>query len=332
MHGKFNQITNVERHQIKVLLDSKFSFFEIAKKLNRAPSTITREIHRNTPKRGRGYGIYNPFRAQIKTELRHTGKFKHRRLTPEIRQEIYRGIIEDWSPEQIAGRAAKEGKPMVSHETIYKLIYKDRRNGGQLFTHLRHRHRTRRKRRNLYDNRGIIQNRIFLDRRPVAANNKSRIGHFEGDTIVGKDHKGAIVTLTEMKTKYQFMFKVRERSADEVQYAIEMLLGNHFSWIKTLTVDNGKEFACHEKIASDLSLKVFFCDPYSPWQRGLNENQNGLIRQYIPKSTSFENLMTHDIDVIAARLNNRPRKTLGFETPKEALNKYLCKRNFAFIN
>jgi len=332
MHGKFNQITNVERHQIKVLLDSKFSFFEIAKKLNRSPSTITREIHRNTPKRGRGYGIYNPNRAQIKTELRHAGKFKHRRLTPEIRQEICRGIIEDWSPEQIAGRAAKEGKPMVSHETIYKLVYKDRRNGGQLFTHLRRRHRTRRKRKNFYDNRGIIQNRVFLDRRPVAANNKSRIGHFEGDTIVGKNHKGAIVTLTEMKTKYQFMFKVRERSADDVQYAIEMLLGNHFSWIKTLTVDNGKEFACHEKIASDLPLTVFFCDPYSPWQRGLNENQNGLIRQYIPKSTSFENLMTHDIDLIAARLNNRPRKTLGFETPKEALNKYLCKRNFAFIN
>jgi len=111
-----------------------------------------------------------------------------------------------------------------------------------------------------------------------------------------------------------------------------MLLGNHYPWVKTLTVDNGKEFACHENIAEDLNLKVFFCDPYSPWQRGLNENQNGLIRQYIPKSTSFENLMSHDITFIADRLNNRPRKTLGFETPKEALNKYLCKRNFAFIN
>jgi len=214
MHCKFNQITNVERHQIKVLLESEFSFIEIAKKLNRAPSTITREIHRNTPKRGRGYGIYNPDQAQIKTELRHAIKYKHRKLNPEIIQEIYRGIIDDWSPEQIAGRAAMEGKPMVSHETIYKLVYKDRRNGGQLFTHLRRRHRIRRKRRNLYDNRGIIQNRVFIDKRPVAANNKSRIGHFEGDTIVGKDHKGAIISLTEMKTKYQFMFKVHERSAD----------------------------------------------------------------------------------------------------------------------
>ena len=332
MHCKYKQISIVERYMIKVLLESDFSFFEIATKLNRSPSTITREIHRNTPKRGRGSGIYNPEWAQIKTELRHAVKHKHRKLTSEIRQEICRGIIDDWSPEQIAGRAAKEGKPMVSHETIYKIIYEDRRNGGQLYTHLRRRHRKRRKRKNLYDNRGIIQNRIFLDRRPEAANNKSRIGHFEGDTIVGKDHKGAIVSLTEMKTKYQFMLKVQERSADNIQYAIEMLLGDHFPWIKTLTVDNGKEFACHEKIAADLALKVFFCDPYSPWQRGLNENQNGLIRQYIPKSTSFENLIDHDITKIANRLNNRPRKTLGFETPKEALNKYLCKKNFALIN
>jgi transposase, IS30 family len=332
MHGKFKQITNVERHQIKVLLDSEFTFFEIAKKLNRAPSTITREIQRNTPKRGRGFGIYNPNRAQIKTEIRHESKHKHRKLTPEIKWAICRWILDDWSPEQITGRAAKDGTSMVSHETIYKFIYKDRRNGGQLYTHLRRRHRQRRKRKNLYDSRGIIQNRIFIDRRPAAANNKSRVGHFEGDTIVGKDHKGAIVSLTEMKTKYQFVCKVQERSANEVQKSIEMLLGKHYPWIKTLTVDNGKEFTNHEQLAKNLNFNVFFCDPYSPWQRGLNENQNGLIRQYIPKSTSFENLMDHDIANIASRLNNRPRKTLGFETPKEALNKYLCKNNFALIN
>jgi IS30 family transposase len=333
MHGKYKQITNVERHLIKVLLDSEFSFFEIAKKLNRAPSTITREIQRNTPKRGRCYGIYNPDRAQIKTELRHTTKQKHRNLTPEIQQEICKGIIDDWSPEQIVGRATKDGKQMVSHETIYTYIYRDRRNGGQLFNHLRRRHRKRQKRKNLYNDRSIIQNRIFIDRRPAAANNKSRIGHFEGDTIIGKDHMGAIVSLTEMKTKYQFIFKVRERSANEVNYAIKMLLCDHNDWIKTLTVDNGKEFTCHENLEADLvPLKVFFCDPYSPWQRGLNENQNGLIRQYIPKSTSFVKIMNHDLVKIADRLNNRPRKTLGFETPKEALNKYLCKRNFALIN
>jgi IS30 family transposase len=332
MHGKYKQITQVERHQIKILLDSKFSPSDIAKKLNRAPCTITREIHRNTPKRGRGSGIYNADRAQIKAKIRHETKHKHRKLIPEIKWAIYRGILDDWSPEQIAGHAAKEGTPMVSHETIYKFIYKDRRNGGQLYTHLRRRHRQRRNRKNLYDNRGIIQTRIFIDKRPVAANNKSRVGHFEGDTIVGKDHKGAIVSLTEMKTKYQFVCKVPDRSADEVQMSIEKLLRKHQPWIKTLTVDNGKEFTNHEQIAKHLDFKVFFCDPYSPWQRGLNENQNGLIRQYIPKSTSFENLMDHDIAIIANKLNNRPRKTLGFETPKEALNKYLCKNNFALIN
>lgn len=262
----------------------------------------------------------------------HATKHKHRKLTPDINQEIRQRIENDWSPEQIAGRAAKEGKPMVSHETIYKLIYKDRRHGGQLFTHLRRRHKKRRKRKNLYDRRGVIPNRIFIDKRSVAANNKSRVGHLEGDTIIGRNHIGAIVSLTEMKTKYQFVIKVKEQSADKVQVAIERLLGDHVSWIKTLTVDNGKEFACHEKLAKDLDLKVFFCDPYSPWQRGLNENQNGLIRQYIPKSTSFQNIMDHDIAIIADRLNNRPRKILGFETPKEALNKYLCKKSFALIN
>jgi len=332
MHGKYKQISVVERHMIKVLLESGFSFFEIATKLDRSPSTITREIHRNTPKRGRGYGIYNPVRAQIRTKRRHDTKHKHRKLTPEIEQEIRERIKNDWSPEQIVGRAAKEKRPMVSHETIYKLIYEDRRHGGQLFTHLRCRHKKRKKRKNLYDRRGVIPNRIFIDKRPVAANNKSRVGHLEGDTIVGRNHIGAIVSLTEMKTKYQFILKVQDRSADKVKGAIERLLGDHTSWIKTLTVDNGKEFTRHEKIAKSLDLNIFFCDPYSPWQRGLNENQNGLIRQYIPKSTSFENLMDHDIAIIADRLNNRPRKTLGFKTPKEALNKYLCKKNFALIN
>ena len=312
MHGKYTQISQVERHQIKVLLDSEFSFFDIAKKLNRAPCTITREIHRNTPKRGRGSGIYNPDRAQTKTEIRHAVKHKHRKLTHEIKCSIYQGILDDWSPEQIAGRAAKEGTPMVSHETIYKFIYKDRRNGGQLYTHLRRRHRQRRKRKNLYGDRGIIQNRIFIDRRPVSANNKSRVGHFEGDTIVGKDHKGAIVSLTEMKTKYQFVCKVQERSANEVQQTIEELLRKHYPWIKTLTVDNGKEFTNHEQLAKNLNFKVFFCYPYSPWQRGLNENQNGLIRQYIPKSSSFENLMDHDIAMIASRLNNRQEQESRF--------------------
>jgi IS30 family transposase len=333
MHCKYKQLSVIERHEIKVLMDSGFSFFEIANKLNRAPSTITRDVKRNMPKRGRGYGTYNPERAQLKTDLRHATKHKHRRLTIEIEQEIFKALIDDWSPEQIAGRAIKEGKSMVSHETIYKHIYKDRRNGGQLYTHLRHRHKRRRKRKNLYDSRGIIPNRVFINRRPVAANNKSRIGHFEGDTIVGKNHQGAIVSLTEMKTKYQFVFKVQKRSADEVQNAINLLLCDHHSWIKTLTVDNGKEFACHESLVYNLPpLKVFFCDPYSPWQRGLNENQNGLLRQYIPKNMAFQNIKDHDLKLITNKLNNRPRKTLGFCTPKEVLNKYLSKNNFALIN
>jgi transposase, IS30 family len=331
MHGKYKQIALIERHMIKILLDSNFSFIDIAQKLKRSESSIRREVKRNTPKRGQGAGIYNPDKAQIKTDLRHKSKNKHRKLTSEIKAEVLLKLGNEWSPEQISGRAAKEGTAMVSHETIYKLIYEDRRNGGQLFMHLRRKHRTRRKRKNRYENRGIIQNRVFIDKRPESANTKSTIGHFEGDTIIGKDHKGAIVSLTEMKTKYQLMFKVQERSADTVQNAIECLLSKHYPWAQTLTVDNGKEFANHQSLEKNLGINVFFCDPYSPWQRGLNENQNGLIRQYIPKSTSFETLNSHDIETIATRLNNRPRKTLGYETPREALNKYLWKNNFALI-
>ena len=332
MRSKYKQLFLIERHQIKVLLECGFTFFDIAKKLHRSASTITREIHRNTPQRGRGYAIYNADRAQIKTALRHTTKHKHRKLTDGIQQEIIKGIIDDWSPEQIAGRAAKEGKPMVSHETIYQLIYQDRRNGGQLYTHLRRRHRRRRKRKNLYGNRGILANRIFINQRPDGANHKSRLGHFEGHTLIGSNHMGAIVSLTEMKTKYQFLLKVPEKSADTVQQAIEKMLKKHQSWIKTLTVDNGKEFACHETLAENLDpLKVFYCRPYAPWERGLNENQNGLIRQYIPKKMTSINLTDHDIARIEDRLNNRPRKSLGFSSPKEALTKYLCKRNFALI-
>ena len=332
MHGKYTQITNVERHQIKVLLDSGFSFIDIAHKLNRAVSSITREVHRNIPKRGRGYGIYNPERAQIKTELRHASKPKQLKLTVQIQQDIVKGIIDDWSPEQIVGRAAKEGKTMVSHETIYKFVYENRRNGGQLYSHLRRRHRRRRKRTNVYNNRGIIANRTFIDYRPNGANNKSRIGHFEGDTMIGKNHIGAIVSLTEMKTKYQFLVKVQDKAADAVQKAIEMKFGKNLEWVKTLTVDNGKEFACHQTLEQNLSpLKVFFCHPYAPYERGLNENHNGLVRQYIPKKTSFINITDHDIAYVEDRLNNRPRKSLGFLSPKEALTKYLCKRNFALI-
>jgi IS30 family transposase len=332
MHGKYKQLSFVERHQIKVLLESGFSFFDIAKKLNRAASTITREVSRNKPKRGQWCGIYNPDRAQTKTKLRHATKHKHRKLTEQIRQEIIQGIIDDWSPEQIVGRAVKEGRGMVSHETIYQLVYEDRRDGGGLFTHLRRRHRRRRKRRNLYDNRGIIANRTFIDQRPDGANNKSRFGHFEGDTLIGRNHMGAIESLTEMKTKYHFLMKIPEKSAEAVRKAIEIKLSKHKAWIKTLTVDNGKEFACHEILAQNLDpLKVFFCHPYAPYERGLNENQNGLVRQYILKKMSFLNITDHDIAYVEDRLNNRPRKSLGFLTPKEALTKYLCKRNFALI-
>jgi IS30 family transposase len=221
----------------------------------------------------------------------------------------------DWSPEQISGWLRKNDQETVSHEQIYQHVYAEQRAGGALYKHLRCQ-KKRRKRSGKYDHRGIIPDRKSIDARPVIVEQRQRLGDWEGDLIIGKNHQGAALTLVERKSSFTLIRKVDGKQALPVANAIIASL----DWVpavETLTNDNGKEFAEHKMVSSALAAKIYFAHPYSSWERGTNENTNGLIRQYLPKEPNLSTLTTKEECLIMDRLNLRPRKCLGFLTPFE---------------
>jgi len=222
----------------------------------------------------------------------------------------------DWSPEQISGRLKVEEGIRISHEHIYQYIYADKRAGGQLYRHLRCQ-KKRRKRYGSYDRRGVIRNQVSIDERPVVVDERSRVGDWEGDTVIGKNHKGALVTLVERKSLYTVIGAVVRKTAEAVHAAIVTGLTPYKDQVHTLTYDNGKELAEHEQIAEELGAEIYFAHPYSSWERGVNENTNGLLRQYFPKGRELTDVSQEEIEHAMERLNHRPRKTLGFQTPFE---------------
>ena len=280
------------------------------------PSTISRELARNTGLRG-----YRPKQAQQKTLHRRFTARKALKMKPETIDYIESKLAEQHSPEQIAERMKLDPDwhgPAVSHERIYQHVWQDKAQGGMLYKYLRiGGTKQRRKRRNSRDMRGTIKNRVGIQERPNIVERKIRIGDWEGDTVVGKNHQGALVTLVDRKSKLTLIGKVDRYTAEAVEITIISLMELLPRRNYTLTVDNGKEFASHESIADTLQIKVYFADPYSAWQRGLNENTNGLIRQYVPKGSDVRSLTDRQIQHIMDRLNNRPRKSLGFLTPNE---------------
>jgi len=287
---------------------------EIAETIGVHKSTVSREIRRNQGKRG-----YRPKQAHQLAVVRQD-KTKAR-----IRIEDWRWIEEliclDWSPEQISDYCREEQVLQISHEWIYQHIYRDKCNGGTLWRHLRCR-KKRRKRYGSYEKRGQIPNRTSIDERPQVVMERSRLGDWEADTIIGKGKKGAIVTLVDRKSRYLRMGLVSQRTKDAVAEMIISLLADFP--VHTITCDNGKEFAGHEEVAKALGAEVYFAHPYSSWERGTNENTNGLIRQYIPKSTDFSALGKADILFAENRLNTRPRKCLSFNSPVVFLNNHGC--------
>ncbi len=296
---------------------------QIAGKLGVHPSTISRELTRNS-----GMREYRPNQAQQKTLHRRFTARKAVKMTPETIDYIESKLAEQHSPEQIAERMKLDSQwhgPTVSHERIYQHIWQDKAQNGMLYKHLRiGGTKQRRKRRNSRDMRGTIKNRIGIQERPKIVERKIRIGDWEGDTVVGKNHQGALVTLVDRKSKLTLIGKVDRYTAEAVEKTIISLMELLPRRNYTLTVDNGKEFASHESVAERLRITVFFADPYSAWQRGLNENTNGLIRQYVPKGSAVRALTDQQIQHIMDRLNNRPRKSLGFLTPNEVF--YECKK------
>ena len=226
-------------------------------------------------------------------------------------------IQQDFSPEQVSGFLKRNHSIRISHETIYQYVLSDKANGGTLYQHLRRSNKKRKKRYGSNDRRGQIRGRVSIDERPAIVNAKQRIGDWEIDTIIGKNHKGVLLTAVERKSKFTLIKKLANKKADRMANATVNLLGPYQKKVFTITSDNGKEFANHDRIAKELKTGFYFAHPYHAWERGLNENTNGLIRQYFPKKSSFDNITDDQVQMVMNRLNNRPRKTLGFATPIE---------------
>jgi transposase, IS30 family len=234
-------------------------------------------------------------------------------MPAEVIVEIEEKIRLDWSPEQVSGTL----KITISHERIYQHIWADKRNGGMLYKHLRQSNKKRKKQYGSKDKRGQIRNRISIDERPEIVAQKTRIGDWEIDTVIGKNHQGALVTIVDRVSKFTLIKKVACKHAEVVTEATILLLQPYLDKTLTITADNGKEFASHERIKEQLNADVYFAHPYRSWERGLNENTNGLIRQYFTKGSSFENITDTEVEAVMHKLNHRPRKTLNFKTPRE---------------
>ena len=307
----YKQLTSEQRYTISVLLQNRTKQKEIAKAINVSPSTVSREIRRNSGVRGR----YNWETAQanaVQTKRRKPGNHS---INKDVMEEAKHLLVtEQWSPEQISGVLAKDGK-YISHETIYRMIRKDKAEGGTLYKHCRH--KLKRRARPVGGRRISIPNRTSISERPAEVDGK-RFGDFEMDTIVGRGNHGAIVTLIERSTSMLFMRKLKKgKNAKDLARTVIHLLSPFKEHVKSITTDNGTEFACHEMIGKSLGVTIYFADPYASWQKGAIENANGLIRQYVPKTETFEHVSHQQITKYSKKINIRPRKKFEFKTPHE---------------
>ncbi len=308
----YKQLTIDERYQIKAYLKIGLANIKIARLLHRHPSTISREIRRNTGLKG-----YRPKQANKFALDRRLSALKSFKLTELIKDHIKRLIRQELSPEQVCDYLKKHSIVTLHHETIYRMVLTDKKHKGTLYQHLRHLHKSHRKRYGSYERRGRIQNAISIEERPRIVDDKVRIGDWEGDTVIGKDHKSAIYTLVERKTLYTIIVKLTGKNARALADRAIKVLKPISERIHTITYDNGLEFAEHERMAKALDTKIYFAHAYSSWERGINENTNGLIRQYFPKGTDFNLVTQEQIDFVMNRLNSRPRKTRGGKQPIE---------------
>ncbi len=309
----YQQLIDSQRYQIEAYRKAKYTITAIAKELGVDKSTISRELKRNSKKR-----VYNASYASVIIKERKKEAYKHSVFDINMKRYIDTKLLANqWSPEQIKGRCDRDGIAMVSIERIYQYIYQDQAQGGFLYKQLRTARRWRKKRLNKKHQRGQIPNRVMIDQRPEIVDTKERFGDWEVDTIIGKNHKTAILTVTERKSQFELMVKTDGTKADSIRKEMINLLAPFKKLVKTITSDNGKEFSKHQEISKKLETEFYFADPYSPWQRGLNEYNNKLIRQYLPKKTDFNLVNPKTINMIISKLNNRPRKLLEYKTPSE---------------
>jgi transposase, IS30 family len=310
----YTQLTREQRYQIYALMKAGHNQSRMAILVGCHKSTISRELRRN-----RGLKGYRPYQADELAYDRQCGAYRSR-IAWQTWQQVERLLRQDWSPEQITGRLKLEQQPTVSHECIYLYVYAEKRRGGTLHRHLRSQ-KKQRKRYSGYIRRGQIPNRTSIDKRPKIVASKGRFGDWEADTIVGARHKGGILSVVERKSKLTRLRKLATKGAAEMKDNAIVLLAPLAARVHTITVDNGKEFCEHQLIAAGLQAHLYFAHPYSSWERGLNENTNGLVRQYFPKKYEFAKITDQDLQQVEDLLNSRPRKTLGYRTPNEVFFK-----------
>jgi IS30 family transposase len=310
----YAQLTREQRYHLYGLMKAGYNQTRIAADLACHKSTISRELRRNRGEKG-----YRPYQADELAYDRQCEAYRSR-IAWQTWQQVERLLRQQWSPEQISGRLKLEQQPTVSHESIYLYIYADKRRGGTLHQHLRSQ-KKQRKRYSGYIRRGQIPNRISIDKRPQIVASKGRFGDWEADTIIGARHKRGILSAVERKSKLTRLRQLQTKAAAEMKNASVALLGPLAARVHTITVDNGKEFCEHEQIAAGLQARIYFAHPYASWERGLNENTNGLVRQYFPKKYDFSRITDSDLQQVEDLLNNRPRKTLGYRTPNEVFFK-----------
>ncbi len=306
----YSQLTLEKRYGIYLLLKTGQTHSKIAEIIGIHKSTMSRELKRNRGRRG-----YRPKQADAFAEQRRQGRIRPR-IDGSTWAYIERLICKEWSPEQISGWMKNNMDIAVSHEWIYQYILKDKLTGGSLYLHLRCK-KKRKKRYGSNDRRGNLKNRVSIEQRPIIVDTRSRVGDWEADTIIGKAHKQAIVSLTERKSGLALIYKVDRRTKGNTERAMKRLLESISDQVHTITSDNGKEFANHEQIAKRLKCDFYFAHPYSSWERGSNENANGLIRQYFPKNRDFRTITDKELIHVMKRLNNRPRKRLGYKSPNQ---------------
>ena len=308
----YKHLSQNERYQIYALLRAGHTQTNIASILGRHKSTISREL-----KLGTGLCNYRPKQACALAAKRAKSSRNASQIAPWVLNMASYMLNLQWSPVQIAGKLP------ISHETLYLRIYADQAHKGQLYKNLRCQKKRRKRYGKGHERRGQIVGRRSIEQRPAHIESRSQIGHWEADTVIGVNHKQAIVTLVERKSGYAVIAKVQNKTAKLVSKAVVKLLEPFKAKVKTLTYDNGKEFAKHAWIDKKLSSTGYFARPYCSWQRGSNENFNGLLRQYVPKKRLMSTVTDEEITMIQNRLNHRPRKRLGFKTPYEVFHQSL---------
>lgn len=309
----YQHLSYLQRCRIEAYYRAGYFQKDIAKEVGVHPSTVSREIRRNL----RWNGVYSAGQGDFCYHDRRKKSRRPKIFTAHVEAFVKEKLLLEWSPEQISGYAKRHMLFTVSHERIYQYVLLDKKKGGDLYKHLRHGKKRYKKRYGSPKRQGPIKNKVMIDERPKIVEEKTRLGDWEIDTIIGKQQQKAILTLVERVSKFTLIGEVGTKSPSKISNQMIQLLTPIKEKVFTLTADNGIEFAHHENTAKALQANVYFAHPYHSWERGLNENTNGLIRQYIPKGSDFNEVSYTKIQTIMERLNNRPRKSLGYATPKE---------------